>query len=302
MPPRPMARILIPNAPSAFAVLVLGLVMSVSACVAQAADDKQDTAPVEEMEEQPAAAEKSAAAAVDPGVPVTSPLANDDPQADQWLTRIEERSDKLISFRAKVRYDVIRGLERDRQRRIGTLLFTPGPPARFRAQFTRLIVDDRAQEQDRRYIFDGQWLVERLGDQKLFIKRQIVPPDSEPGQTDPLRLGEGPFSLPITLKKAEILRQYKVTMVASEPTDPAGTVRLRFIPRAGRRTNIEQIDVWYQNDTLLPVRAVTLDDSENESVVDLTDSKIDEPYEPSDFEVAEPKEAGWRIEIKPWEP
>lgn len=295
MHPTPMARTPLTDAPSAYAVFILALMMGVSACVTQAADDKEGAAPVEEMEEQPAAAAA-------PEAPAPPPLTSDDPKADQLLTRIEERSDKLISFRAKVRYDVIRGLERDRQRRIGTLLFTPGPPARFNAQFTRLIVDDRAQEQDRRYIFDGQWLVERLGDQKLFIKRQVVPPDSEPGQADPLRLGEGPFSLPITLKKKEILRRYKVALVPSETTDPAATTRLRFLPLPGHRSNIEQIDVWYHNDTLLPVRAVTLDDSENESVVELTDPKIDEPYEPSDFDVSEPQQQGWRIEIKPWEP
>lgn len=231
----------------------------------------------------------------------TQPATSGDAQVDEWLTRIQASADKLQSFRAKLRYDAIKGLERDRQRRFGSIVYVPGPPARFNVRFTRLVVDDRAVEQDRRYIFNGEWLVERLDDEKLFIKRQILGPDADPTQADPLRFGQGPFSLPVTLKKNEILGRFKVSLAPTDAASPANAVGLRFVPLPSQRSPAQWIDVWYEKETLVPVRASTLDDSENETHIDLTEVKVNEPFDASEFDVTEPKQPGWRVEIKPYE-
>lgn len=274
------------------------LAMNAAGCRAEPKTaEPPDPATGNDIEEQAPAGDTQPAVA-EP-TPATQPA---DPQTIDWLTRIEARAATLVSLRAKVRYDAIKGLQRDRQRRFGTILYAPGPPARFNARFTSLIVDDRKQEQDRAYIFDGQWLVERLADQKLFIKRQVVGPDTPPDKADPLRFGEGPFALPITLHKDEILARFHVALIAPSKDDPTDTVRIRFEPLPGRRTTVERIDVWYHREKLLPLRAVTTDDSENQTIVDLSDVKLDEPFTAADFDTAEPKDSGWRVEVKPWEP
>ena len=230
------------------------------------------------------------------------------PAAD-LLARIEARSHGLTTLHAKLTYDRIQGLLGDKQRRVGELWYAGGPPARFAVHFDKLLVNRRAVQQDRWYIFDGQWLVERLDDKKQFIKRQVVAPPTKdapnPKPADPLALGQGPFPVPIKIKKDEVLKRFEVTIIdPSAKDDPKDTKthHLRLVPKKDRRNILTRIDLWFDQSTLLPVQVRTMDESENETVVALRDTKVDEPIEKETFDTAVPKGDGWLIEIKPWEP
>lgn len=224
------------------------------------------------------------------------------PEADAWLDRVTTQAGKTANFVAKVRYDRKQGLVNDRQRRFGTIIYQAGPPARFNVRFDRLLVDNRADNIDLSFVFDGRWLAERDAAQKRFSRRQLVADDAPPEQADPLALGEGPFVLPITRDKSRIVKRFNVTLVAPDAKeDPPGrpSVHLKLEPRPGQRTDFTRIDLWYDRENLTPLRAATVDESENESVIDLTNVRTDEAPEKGSFDTSEPKSDGWRVEVTP---
>lgn len=233
----------------------------------------------------------------------TAVQAADDPSqeaAEAWLEKIEQRAADITTLQAEVRYDRIQGLVGDSQRRFGSLVYVMGPPARFAVHFDLLLADTRLDRQDRRYIFDGQWLVERYDNEKLFIKRQIVPPPvpgEEARPPDVLALGAGPFAVPITQKKDEVLRQFEVAIVEPQEGDPENSVHLKLTPRFGKPTEFTEIDVWYNRESLLPLRVRTIDESENESVIQLSNVRLNDPVEPVLIDTAEPADPGWRVEV-----
>lgn len=253
--------------------------------------------------------------------------------ADAWMDKLESAARQVTFLQADIRYDRIQGLVGDTQRRFGKLYYHVGPPAKFAAHFDRLMVDRRMDRQDRWYIFDGTWLVEKNAEQnpKLFHKRQVSPPTPPPtsparspqtssSQTtepsphakseemDPLALGSGPFALPIRMKKDRVLAKFDVELVAgAAKTDPANSFHLKLTPKPDQRLDCTQIDLWYDRQTLLPQRARTFDEaSENESVVELTHVSTAE-LEPSllapggIFDTATPSGPGWDVTITPWD-
>ncbi|MEE9212660.1 MAG: outer membrane lipoprotein carrier protein LolA [Phycisphaeraceae bacterium] len=233
--------------------------------------------------------------------PATQPAAHSDP-VDSWLDRIEHRSAQIATLQARLRYDRIQVLVGDEQRRFGKLFYEAGPPARFAIHFDKLVTDqNRLERQDRWYIFDGRWLVERLDDQKQYRKYEIIPPDAEPEQADPLALGQGPFAVPLDFRKDRVLQRFEASLVAPADDDPPDTVHLHLVPKPGFGSDVTEIDLWYDRQSLLPVRARTIDESENEAVIDLTRPRVNEPVDPTLFDTSVPKARGWLVEIKPWE-
>ncbi len=231
----------------------------------------------------------------------TQPADATSPAASDWLDRIQQKSSQIKSLQADLRYDRNQGLVGDKQRRFGSLVFQAGPPKKYAIHFDRLLVDGRLDKQDRWYIFDGQWLVERLDAEKQFIKRQIVAPGAPADKADPLDLGEGPFALPITAKKDRILQRFSVAVIDAEKDDPVNSVHLKLTPRENFKSDYTQIDMWYDRESLLPVRVRTLDESENETVILMTKPRVNEPVDDKVFDTGEPKGDGWRIDTTPWE-
>lgn len=234
--------------------------------------------------------------------PSSKQSSTDDSQRDltePWLDRIAQRTQDVEILEADVRYDRIQSLQRSKQIRHGKIIYIAGPPARFAIHFHQLIENKRAEKQDVWYLFDGQWLVERHEQKKLFIKQQIVSPDDPPGKSDPLALGAGPFPVPVTFKKDRIRRRFDVTIDEGESEkDP---IHLKLLPKPGHRIPFTEIHLWYERATLLPLRLRTLDDSESESVVLLRNTKVNTEVDSKSVDTSEPTERGWRIEIRPFE-
>ncbi len=227
--------------------------------------------------------------------PPAPPAATVTPEVDDWLTRLEKRSDEIKSLTARLRYDKVDALLGDAQRRFGSLHYKAGPPARFAVHFDQLIVDgNQGRKQNRWYIFDGRWLVERLDDEKQFRKWEVIAPDAKPEQADPLALGQGPFAVPLDLDKSRILSRFNVTLESPAEDDPENTVHLRLVPREDRRDDVQQIDLWYDKETLLPRRAATLNVNETEHIIDLLQVKTDETIDDKLFDTRPPSERGER--------
>lgn len=230
-----------------------------------------------------------------------------DPKLDIWLDRLEAKSAEIKSLQVKLRFDKIQVLQGDQQRRFGVLYFQAGPPARFTAHFDKLIVDNRADKQDRWYIFDGRWLAVRYDDDKTFHKYETIAPGAEPQDADPLALGKGPFAVPVNFNKKRVLERFEVKLLDSDAEDdPPGepTLHLQLTPKKGFDRDLKRVDLWYGRETLLPRRALTLSHNEEEKIIDLTEPKVNAAVDHALFDTRAPSEKGqrgYKEEIRQWE-
>ncbi|MBL4700342.1 MAG: hypothetical protein JKX85_03710, partial [Phycisphaeraceae bacterium] len=82
--------------------------------------------------------------------------------ADTLLDRIEAKSDTIQTYQADIRFDQIQGLLGDQQTRFGKLYYVVKPHVKFAVHFQRVVIDGKLREQNRQWIYDGTWLVEKL--------------------------------------------------------------------------------------------------------------------------------------------
>lgn len=228
--------------------------------------------------------------------------------ADDLLNALERAGSDLRTLQANVHwtkeFGAITGGD-GKHVRIGRLMFdspTHGdvgakPRRRFQVEFTREIVDDRQDDKRTIYVFDGQWFVERLPDQKEVRRRQVVPP----GETiDPLAIGEGPFPVPIGQQRAKILERFSAELLPpgdgfDTPHESlSDTYQLRLTPRAGadEAKQLKSIRIWYRKQDLLPRLARTQDRDGSTTEVFLTAMELNKPLPEGAFDTSRP--AGWK--------
>lgn len=227
------------------------------------------------------------------------------------LDRLEVAGADVTRLSAQVRYTRTFAIAGDRQTRDGQLFFdTTGATKRFAVRFEKLIleggrVDDEVQE----YVFDGEWYVERRPATRQFVKRQVVPP----GEVfDPLKVGEGPFPLPIGQKKDDILREYEASVAASADDLPdslrsfvtagEGTHRLTLVP-LDPGADVQSVDVWYRTGSLLPKLAKTVNAEGDVSYVQLINVRQndDAVFPERIFSIRTPgPRDGWDVRVEPW--
>lgn len=186
--------------------------------------------------------------------------------------------------------------------------------ARFAIRFEKLVVGRALRERPKYFIFDGQWLAEIDPERKQFIRRQVVGPNE---RFDPLKLGEGPFPLPLGQDKRGVLavfhaRLLPLTDEEEQDRDTEGTRHLRLTPRTtedGRRklSDFDRVDIWYDARSLLPRKVVTIEgkiESEaNVTTVLLREGRLN-TLERAEvrglFETTPPRRgSGWHVEVKP---
>jgi hypothetical protein len=188
---------------------------------------------------------------------------------------------------------------------------------RFAILFETRVFGTRLEDDPQWFIFDGQWLLEKQPKQKTYTKRQVVPP----GQPfDPLKIGEGPFPIPIGQKRADIVARYSVELLAPDAgldvadTDNAklaeftkGCYQLRLVPRADRpdRDRFSEIRLWYREEVedggrMLPRAARTIavgaeDGEEGDlSIVRLINVRVNSEFDRAALDTATPRaEDGW---------
>ncbi|MBI1190580.1 MAG: hypothetical protein GC200_07895 [Tepidisphaera sp.] len=256
--------------------------------------------------------------------------------ADQLLEALEKADVGLRTLTADIRYDRVFEIAGDRQIRDGSLVFVDdrgeardakgaeGEGAagsrRFAIHIKSVQIGDRRDAEDRWLIFDGEWFVERLDAQKQFTKRRVARPGEH---FDPLRLGEGPFPLPIGQKKSDIVSRYDVELLPAtqdlKPNDPEdaaaqkaldgfvkGCYQLKLTPKESIRKGEElrEIRLWYRagsgakgEATLLPRMARTVNRAGDVTLVQLINVKVNEPVDEGVTSTATPK-GDWKVQIE----
>lgn len=228
--------------------------------------------------------------------------------AEDLLAALEESDKDLVDLQAGIRYDVLKGIAGDQQIRTGRVVLKNTQPRSFAVRFAELQVGSRVDSVAQTYVFDGRWLVEKDDANKLFIKREIV---REGEQIDPLKIGQGPFPMPIGQAAKDILDRYDAKLVeatqgleANTPAEQAsleGFVseckQLVLMPKAGDEGDLTKIQLWYRQvgTRWLPRMARTTNKQDDIAIIQLINIKVNEGLASDDLGVSPPVEQGWDI-------
>jgi outer membrane lipoprotein-sorting protein len=147
--------------------------------------------------------------------------------------------------------------------------------ARMRILFDKKLFGDKPQAGAKvEYTLDKGWLIDRDYKRKVEVQRQVL----KPGQKlNLLKLGEGPFPLPIGQPREEVLKMFEVKKIEFKQGDPEGTVHLELAPKPNTEfaRKFKKIDAWVETKTSFPRRIATLDKSEAETrTTDLTNIQV----------------------------
>lgn len=112
---------------------------------------------------------------------------------------------------------------------VGHVALLRGSPAYSMVHFEKMNDGRTWDKRETWYVFDGRWLVTADERGRSIIKRELV----RSGQSvDPFKLGEGPLPLPFGQDKAEIVRQFHLTLMP-ESKDVPDSDHLLCHPRPG---------------------------------------------------------------------
>jgi hypothetical protein len=205
-----------------------------------------------------------AAATSQPATQPTSKPATD-PKVEAILDRLEKAGDNIKDLKAKVQHELYQIIPDDRQIKLGMLAYRAAvgdQDAKFMIHFDTMIHDELKLLKKEWFCFDGKWFREIREQTRGVIDREVVAPGEK---FDPFKLGEGPFPLPFGQKKAEILKEFKVTLIPPTKDDPAKTDHLLMIPlETGKfHKKYKQVEFWVDQKGALPVKMVSEDRHSN---------------------------------------
>ena len=238
----------------------------------------------------------------------SSQQAAGDPQVEALLKKMNEAGQDLQTLSSTVRttetdYDTMADIQR-----IGKMwLDNREGDTRFRVTFRgRLLPDNTLDPDPIHYVLIGDELVERNEQSKTQITRKLPP---EQAGKDLLKLGEGPFPLPIGQSPEEVHRQFVVSPVLPDEIDEdegdvsiaEGTERLRLEPRP--ETNLANEFTWVLVDldpaSGLPKQVITLDAAQtNLQVVELINLTLNEALEEDAFTLPAVNLDDWTVTVE----
>jgi hypothetical protein len=229
-----------------------------------------------------------------------------DSSVDQVLDVLDARGKSLRSFTAKVslKEEDNVGLSSTRQGRIWYQL-PQGESARIRVSFDTRENDRQSFEEKVDYVLEGAWLIDRDHKRKIEIKRQVLRPGEK---INLLKLGEGPFPLPIGQDKAEVHKLFDVTKepIGDDPDKKlAGTAHVKLVPKDGTELakKFSAIDVWVDPATQFPKRIDTADAAQNNfRTTILEDLRVNPETGVSDTDFTLPPvdDKTWEMSVEPY--
>jgi hypothetical protein len=291
------------------------------ACGALTQAEPEPAAKAPDPAKAPSAPPKDGQPTAQPGSGAGAPIAT----ADDLLKRLETADKDIKSLSAGMQYDRVFGLAGDRQVRTGKLHYVdtkvkddkgqPAPGSRkFAIKFEQLKLGEQGwRPENKIMVFDGHWLIEKMPADKQMIKREVVPAGKA---FDPLKIGEGPFPVPIGQKRDDILKRFDAQLLPAEdgivgnvPGDTqklkdfvtkAKAYQLKLTPKPGQDQDFKEVRLWYapQEGTgvLLPVMARTVNQQDDVSVVELVDVKVNEEPPADVFDAQAPD--GWAVTVE----
>jgi outer membrane lipoprotein-sorting protein len=228
-----------------------------------------------------------------------TPIAAD-ATVDQVLDALKSRGDTLKGFSADVNLTETDQATGDATGHSGKLVFQQlnKDDGRIRVTFTQRSEGDKIFDENHQYTLTDGWLTDRDYKKNNEVRRQVVRPGEK---IDLLKLGEGPFPLPIGQDKEQVHQQFDVSLVAGAKDDPPQSVHVLLKPKPGTdlARKYAQIDVFVDRPTGMPTRIITQDVSgERVQTTLLTNLKLDTQLSDADF--ALPDVQGWDQTVEPY--
>lgn len=146
-------------------------------------------------------------------------LVHPDPEVDALLDALEDGDAGMELMRGDVLYSRYDAVLDDRQFRWGVLRYASLPRGEdvsagelrvFRADFDKFFDGFSVREETQSWVFDGRWLIEQDFTDKRFRKVEVARGGEGGSGFDPMKLGEGPFAIPVGQEKSEILARFHV--------------------------------------------------------------------------------------------
>lgn len=263
--------------------LTVGLLLLNSACAVS-----QASPPAEKPSAQPAD---------QPAVASRADLKPLNPQStiDDILDALDARGKNLKDFQADLKLADVNNATGLATERSGTAKFARPPEgnARMLVTFdTRKINEQASKPEKTQYLLDPPWLIERDYRRRQEIRRKVL---REGEKLNLLKLGEGPFPLPIGQDKASVHELFEVKKVEAAADDPAGTAHIQLLPKAGTpfSRKYKTIDVWVDQKSNMPVRIAVVDKGgDTTQTTDLSNVRINVGLTDADFKLP-PVPEGW---------
>ncbi|MDB5358305.1 MAG: hypothetical protein JWN24_4758 [Phycisphaerales bacterium] len=227
-----------------------------------------------------------------------------DPSIDVLLDALDQRGQSLKDFTANVRItegnENITGITT----RTGQVWFQKkgADDGRIRVLFDKRIEGRIAKADKVEYLLDNGWLIDRDYRKRTETRRQVLKPGEK---VNLLKLGEGPFPLPIGQKKEDVYKLFDVTKAAPGKNDPADTIHLILKPKPGTQfaRKFSAIDVWVDRKSHFPARIDTDNpDQSDAKKTELTDVQINPPggLKDGDFQLPKVDQTNWNIQTEPY--
>ncbi len=231
--------------------------------------------------------------------PATTASAGPERQAsvDQALDALDARGRGLKSFTADVKLSETDAATGDAITRSGKVWYQANNAgaSRIRVVFDKKESNDRVSEDRIEYLLDGPDLIDRTYRTKTQVTRHILKPGEK---MNLLKLGEGPFPLPIGQKKEDVHAMFEVKKIEPKQDDPQNTVHLQLTPKPDTRfeRRFQAIDVWVDQADHMPHRIETVD--KNGSTIrttDMSNVQINPQLTDTDFSLPEIDEKQWNL-------
>ena len=227
-----------------------------------------------------------------------------DSSIDQILDALKARGDNLKTFTANVALEEKDPGLGNPSTQSGRVLYDnsrAGKNARIRVTFDQVDEDGKIRKEKHEYLLDGEWLTERSFRENSQIRRQVLAPGEK---MNLLKLGEGPFPLPIGQPKEEVQKQFEVQKIVPAKDDPPGTVHIRLTPKPDTRfaKQFKKIDVWVDLKTHFTNRIDVIDPNGIAAKsTKLTDIKVNEPIKDDDFKLEPIDAKQWKMIEEPFQ-
>jgi hypothetical protein len=248
----------------------------------------------------PTASQSIAPSDSPPAAPSSAPLTN----VNAALDTLYLAGKDLTAFSASVALSEEDAAVGTTTTRRGTVAYShpldPGAATKMRVSFvTRQDEEHTPRKERKEYLLNGAWLTDRDYRTKVENRRQVLRPGEK---INLLKLGEGPFPLPIGQDPAEVKKQFEVTPMPSELADDMPAIRLTPRPATKLARKFKVIEVWIDSKTGFPARIETMDANETtHRTTELTDLKLGQAAGDSEkaFELDQLPD-GWTVSEEPF--
>ena len=225
-----------------------------------------------------------------------------DASVDQTLDALDTVGRDLKSFTALVKLSETDEIAQDTVVRTGKFVYQAlgAGDSRLRVTFDTRIQDGASQPQKIEYLLDKGWLIDRNYARKIEVNRQMLRPGEK---VNLMKLGEGPFPLPIGQKKEDVRKQFDVKRVELAEGELKDTIHLQLTPVAGTRfeRDFVSIDVWVDQNSHMPVRIETEDKNQTTTrTTDLSNVQLGAQLHDDDFKLPEIPAGEWQRRDEPF--